>query len=129
MVGVHFLVHSDNLPSAMTPLWRAFNENQLGHNEEAWNDIQIVRTLMVSAEVSKLSGIVAYKRRDFDVARRQPVSDHQEQRGDQGRADASFLSRRRCAGRGQLWARLRVFKQAGSLSGPSWMSCTMLACV
>jgi catechol 2,3-dioxygenase-like lactoylglutathione lyase family enzyme len=37
-------------------------------------------------------------RSDVSLWRRQPVRGHEEQRGDQGRADASDLPRRRCAG-------------------------------
>jgi catechol 2,3-dioxygenase-like lactoylglutathione lyase family enzyme len=44
------------------------------------------------------------RRGDVSMWRRQPVSGYEEQRGDQGRADASSLPRRRPACRGQRTA-------------------------
>jgi catechol 2,3-dioxygenase-like lactoylglutathione lyase family enzyme len=46
-------------------------------------------------------------RGDVSLWRRQPVSGHEEQRGDQGRADASYLPCRRRARRGKLPAPAR----------------------
>jgi tetratricopeptide (TPR) repeat protein len=51
--------------------WRAFNENQIGQYEAAWQDVQMAATLMVNAEVPKLAGIVAYRRGELEVAKRQ----------------------------------------------------------
>jgi tetratricopeptide (TPR) repeat protein len=51
--------------------WRAFNENQIGLYEAAWSDVQIAATLLVNAQVPKLAGIIAYRRGDLEVARRQ----------------------------------------------------------
>jgi tetratricopeptide (TPR) repeat protein len=50
--------------------WRALNEAQLGHNDEAWTDIELAATLMVNAEVPKLAGNIAVRRGQLDVARR-----------------------------------------------------------
>ena len=51
--------------------WRAFNENQLERYDDAWSDIEIARTLIVNAEVPKLAGVIAYRRGEGEVARRQ----------------------------------------------------------
>lgn len=49
--------------------WRAFNESPLGRNDEAWLDVEQAARLLVNAEVPKLAGIIAYRRRQLDVAR------------------------------------------------------------
>ena len=49
--------------------WRAVNENQLEQLEVAWDDVELAAKLMRNAAVSKLAGIVAYKRQQLDVAR------------------------------------------------------------
>jgi len=49
--------------------WRALNEAQLGQNDAAWDDVEIAGKLLVNAEVPKLAGIVAYRRKHPDVAR------------------------------------------------------------
>jgi tetratricopeptide (TPR) repeat protein len=49
--------------------WRAFNEMQLNRNDEAWDDVEIAGKLMRNADVPKLAGIIAYRRKQVDVAR------------------------------------------------------------
>ena len=49
--------------------WRAVNELQLGRIDEAWVDIEKAGRLLINAEVPKLAGIIAYRRRNLDVAR------------------------------------------------------------
>ena len=49
--------------------WRAVNENQLEQLEVAWDDVELAAKLMRNAAVPKLAGIVAYKRRQLEVAR------------------------------------------------------------
>jgi tetratricopeptide (TPR) repeat protein len=50
--------------------WRAWNDLQVGHLEEAWTDIEEANRLWTNSEVSKLGGIVAYGRRDLETAQR-----------------------------------------------------------
>jgi tetratricopeptide (TPR) repeat protein len=50
--------------------WRAFNLVHLSRYDEAWVDIERAATLVVNADVPKLSGIVAINRGEFDLARR-----------------------------------------------------------
>jgi tetratricopeptide (TPR) repeat protein len=49
--------------------WRAFDETQLARYEEAWADIEEAAKYLVNADVPKLAGIIAFRRRQFDVAR------------------------------------------------------------
>lgn len=49
--------------------WRAVNEMQLQRNDEAWVDIEAAAKLLINADVPKLAGIIAYRRRQLDVAR------------------------------------------------------------
>lgn len=49
--------------------WRALNESQLGRLDEAWEDIELAAKQIVNAEVPKLAGIIAYRRKQIDVAR------------------------------------------------------------
>jgi tetratricopeptide (TPR) repeat protein len=49
--------------------WRAWNELQLGRLEEAWTDVQHAEHLSVSADVSKLAGMIAERRNELIVAR------------------------------------------------------------
>jgi tetratricopeptide (TPR) repeat protein len=49
--------------------WRAFNEMSLGQNEEAWSDIEEASKLLINAEVPKLAGMIAYRRKQIDVSR------------------------------------------------------------
>src|SRR6266850_4019567 len=49
--------------------WRAFNEMQLARNDEAWADVELAAKLLINAEVPKLAGLIAYRRKQIDVAR------------------------------------------------------------
>ena len=49
--------------------WRAFNEMQLARNDAAWDDVEIASRLLINAEVPKLAGLIAYRRKQIDVAR------------------------------------------------------------
>src|SRR5262245_34087623 len=49
--------------------WRAFNEMQLARNDAAWDDVEIAAKLLINAEVPKLAGVIAYRRKQIDVAR------------------------------------------------------------
>jgi tetratricopeptide (TPR) repeat protein len=48
--------------------WRAWNEAQLNQIEEAWSDIAQAATLVVNADVPKLTGLLALKRGDLGRA-------------------------------------------------------------
>lgn len=48
--------------------WRALNENQLSRDDQAWDDIEKAARLLINAEVPKLAGIIAYRRRQLEVA-------------------------------------------------------------
>src|SRR5262249_52045867 len=62
--------------------WRAFNEMQLGQLDAAWDDVEKAQTLLVNAEVPKLAGIIAYRRRQIDVARAQFQESNKRDRQD-----------------------------------------------
>ena len=49
--------------------WRAWNEVQLGRLEDSWTHVQQAERLWVSADVSKLAGIIAVKRGELALAR------------------------------------------------------------
>jgi tetratricopeptide (TPR) repeat protein len=49
--------------------WRAFDETQLARYDEAWADIEDAARYLVNADVPKQAGIIAFRRRQFDVAR------------------------------------------------------------
>jgi tetratricopeptide (TPR) repeat protein len=49
--------------------WRALNESELERNDEAWTDVELADKLLVNAEVPKLAGLIAYRRRELDVSR------------------------------------------------------------
>jgi tetratricopeptide (TPR) repeat protein len=48
--------------------WRAWNELRLGRIEQAWADVQAAQKLWVNADVSKLAGLIAYRRQQLEVA-------------------------------------------------------------
>jgi tetratricopeptide (TPR) repeat protein len=50
--------------------WRAWNDLHVDRLDEAWADIEAAEKLWVNSEVSKLGGIIAYRRRELDVARK-----------------------------------------------------------
>jgi tetratricopeptide (TPR) repeat protein len=49
--------------------WRAWNELQLDRLDAAWNDVELAARLLVNAQVPKLAGLIAYRRKQLDVAR------------------------------------------------------------
>jgi tetratricopeptide (TPR) repeat protein len=49
--------------------WRALNESELERNDEGWTDIVAAEKLLINAEVPKLAGLLAYRRRDLDLSR------------------------------------------------------------
>jgi len=49
--------------------WRAFDEMQLARNDEAWQDVELAGKLLINADVPKLAGLIAYRRKEIDVAR------------------------------------------------------------
>jgi tetratricopeptide (TPR) repeat protein len=49
--------------------WRALNESELERNDEAWTDVELADKLLVNADVPKLAGLIAYRRRELDVSR------------------------------------------------------------
>src|SRR4029453_8561736 len=49
--------------------WRAFTEMQLARNDDAWTDVELAGKLLINAEVPKLAGLIAYRRKQIDVAR------------------------------------------------------------
>jgi tetratricopeptide (TPR) repeat protein len=48
--------------------WRALNESELERNDEGWTDIVAAEKLLVNAEVPKLAGLLAYRRRDLALS-------------------------------------------------------------
>ncbi|HKB13124.1 MAG TPA: hypothetical protein VKD69_20815, partial [Vicinamibacterales bacterium] len=49
--------------------WRALNESELERNDEAWIDVEAAAKLLINADVPKLAGLVAYRRKQLDVSR------------------------------------------------------------
>jgi len=49
--------------------WRAVNENQLDRLDAAWDDVELAAKLMRNADVPKLAGVIAYRRKQLEVAR------------------------------------------------------------
>jgi tetratricopeptide (TPR) repeat protein len=49
--------------------WRAFNETQLDRVNDAWNDVEQAGKVLLNVEVPKLAGVIAIRRREFEVAR------------------------------------------------------------
>lgn len=49
--------------------WRALNETELDRNDEAWTDVEAAAKLLINADVPKLAGLIAYRRRELDVSR------------------------------------------------------------
>jgi tetratricopeptide (TPR) repeat protein len=49
--------------------WRAFNELQLNRLDPAWDDVETAAKFIRNAGVPKLAGIIAYRRKQLDVAR------------------------------------------------------------
>lgn len=49
--------------------WRAWNELQVGRVEDAWASVSRAESLWAVAQVSKLAGLIAYRRQQLEVAR------------------------------------------------------------
>jgi tetratricopeptide (TPR) repeat protein len=49
--------------------WRALNESELERNDEAWVDVEAAAKLLINAEVPKLAGLIAYRRKQLEVSR------------------------------------------------------------
>ena len=49
--------------------FRAWNKNQLAQLDDAWRDVLEAERYGVTADVAKLAGVVAYRRRELDIAR------------------------------------------------------------
>jgi tetratricopeptide (TPR) repeat protein len=49
--------------------WRALNESELERNDDAWIDVELADKLLVNADVPKLAGLIAYRRRELDLSR------------------------------------------------------------
>src|SRR5262249_12927180 len=49
--------------------WRALNETQLGRYDEAWVDVELAEAAWKTATVPKLAGIIAYRKKELEVAR------------------------------------------------------------
>ena len=49
--------------------WRAWNQMQLQHFDQAWADIEDAWKVWVHADVAKLSGIIAYQRHELQTSR------------------------------------------------------------
>src|SRR5262245_6215608 len=49
--------------------WRALNESELERNDEAWRDVEAAAKLLINAEVPKLAGLIAYRRKELEVSR------------------------------------------------------------
>jgi len=49
--------------------WRALNETQLERYDDAWVDVELADALLKNASVPKLAGIIAYRRKELNVAR------------------------------------------------------------
>ncbi len=48
--------------------WRAWNETELGRNDDAWSDVEAAWKLYINGDVAKLYGILALHRLDLDKA-------------------------------------------------------------
>ena len=62
--------------------WRALNEAQLERYDEAWTDIELSAKLLINAEVPKLAGIIAYRRKQLDVSRAKFEESRERKRDD-----------------------------------------------
>jgi len=49
--------------------WRALNLTELERFDEAWTDIEGAAKLLLNADVPKLAGLIAYRRRQLDLSR------------------------------------------------------------
>ena len=49
--------------------WRAWNEMQLEHLDQAWADVEDAWKIWIHADVAKLAGIIAYRRHELEASR------------------------------------------------------------
>jgi tetratricopeptide (TPR) repeat protein len=49
--------------------WRALNESELERNDEAWVDVELAAKVLINADVPKLAGLIAYRRKELDISR------------------------------------------------------------
>lgn len=49
--------------------WRAYNEVDLERYDAAWSDVEAASKLLITAEVPKLAGLIAYRRQQFELSR------------------------------------------------------------
>lgn len=49
--------------------WRALNESELERNDEAWVDVELAAKLLINADVPKLAGLIAYRRKELEISR------------------------------------------------------------
>jgi len=56
--------------------WRAWNNMQLARNDQAWEDVQAAEKLWLKSDVLKLAGMIAYRRKEIDVARQKFEAGH-----------------------------------------------------
>jgi tetratricopeptide (TPR) repeat protein len=49
--------------------WRALNEATIERYDAAWLDVEEAAKLLINADVPKLAGIIAYRRKQLDVSR------------------------------------------------------------
>lgn len=67
--------------------WRAYDLMQLNRLDEAWDEVRRAETLLVSADVSKLAGMIAYRQRQLGIARAKFAEAHERDDAD---CEASF---------------------------------------
>jgi tetratricopeptide (TPR) repeat protein len=56
--------------------WRAWNNMQLTHNDQAWLDVEAAWKLYITSDVAKLAGMIAYRRQEIDIARQKFEEGH-----------------------------------------------------
>ncbi len=56
--------------------WRAWNELQVNRVDDAWTSVERAGQLWAVAEVSKLAGLIAYRRHELEVARQRFQTGH-----------------------------------------------------
>lgn len=62
--------------------WRALNLSELERYDEAWTDVETAGKLVVNADVPKLAGLIAYRRRQLEVSRDRFVVSESRNRSD-----------------------------------------------
>jgi tetratricopeptide (TPR) repeat protein len=62
--------------------WRALNESELERNDEAWVDVEAAAKLLINADVPKLAGLIAYRRKELELSREKFTLAHTRNRND-----------------------------------------------